>query len=169
MFHLVKKKTHFEMCYSKLISFDTVKKCVHHKAITAAYLFVLSDFMWAPKRDEQRRLKNALQILDTLKKHYLSNKELEVFDRALAVFAQILNQELLPRGDWCLYRGERDNPFFNLYLCYGDLIYNSEYLDDYSNAQILIRTTSDIAEFITEFESVHRYVIKYMEWLDTNE
>ena len=125
-----KQKSPFEKYYNDIISQEVVAQCGYYKPFTAAYLFVLSDFaLMANGRHPDR--KQFAQLIFSYITKKLSGDELTAFDQAVDLFGSILRKERQTRGDWCFYDGTDDNPIYNLYLCYGDLISAPHYLNDY--------------------------------------
>lgn len=161
MFGIFREKTHFEVYCKKFDSYPTVKKCKHHKAFTAAFLFVLADLLVRSNSDRQEWFEHSKQAVAFVEK-YLSKEELYIYDASVELFAHIWNGEVMPRGEWCLHDGKNDNQFYNLYLCYGDLLWNSEYLNDYGSAPILIKGITETADFFKGMWVIHSYMAEYM-------
>ncbi len=162
MFGGFREKTHFEVYCKKFDSYPTVKKCKYHKGFTAAFLFVLADLLVRSNSDRQEWFEHSKQAVAFVEKR-LSKEELRIFDDSLTLFARIWNGEVMPRGDWCLHNGENDNPFYNLYLCYGDLLWDSEYLNDYESAPILIRGTVEMVDFFKDMWAIQPLMAEYMQ------
>ena len=163
MFNSFKKKPYFEVYYLKFIDQRIVKNSKHYKPITAAFLFVISDLMTNARYDMQSRTKNAKEIFSILENKYLTESDFEIFDKCVNWFSKIANNEIKPHGFWCLYDGQNNDLFYNLLICYGDLLDNDKYIDNYENAPILIRGITESLDFTREFfnkigELTHDYL-----------
>lgn len=151
MFNFFKKKPSFDLYYSKFISQPIVRKCELHKSITAAYLYVLSDFNYSD--NYIRRRENANDIFSFLDNHF-SNEEMNVFDKVVDLFGKVIRKEIMPRGDWCFYNEDNGNALQNIFLCYGDLINNPSSIDNYEEAPIIIRGLDVQMMFAAEFNDI---------------
>ena len=150
MFDFFKKKMPFDMYFSKFTSFSMIKECEMYKPITAAYLYVISDFNYSGNYN--RRRENANYIFSLLE-GILSREEMTFFDKAVDLFGQIIRKEIVPRGDWCFYNGDKGNALQNIFLCYGDLINNPSSIDNYDRAPTMIRGIDVQMMFAVEFNN----------------
>ena len=107
-----------------------MQRCPLHKPITAAYLYILNDYHG---RTNPNRAIVAKKIFKLLENKYLSENELVIFDYTVSLFARVLNNEIIPRGDWYFYNGDLSALPDNLFLCYGDLIFDFDLLKEYTN------------------------------------
>ena len=162
MFGGFREKTHFEVYCKKLDSNPTVKKRKHHKAFTAAYLIILSDLVLGINKDSDEREATIEQAFAFVRK-YLPRKELRAFDDSLALFARIWNGEVMPRGDWCFYNREDENPFHKLYLCYGDLLWDPNCLNDYENARTMLKGIFETTDFFKDIWEVQFCIAEYIQ------
>ncbi len=165
MFHFFGKKSQFELYYSKFNSLPVIKKCRHHKAFTAAYLFVISDSMLSSEKYKSKRLENSKQIFSLLEERYLSKEELSIFDDSVMLLAQILNGKIKPRGDWCFYSGEPTGTFYDLHLCYGDLLYAPDCFADYQHSTLVVRGIAESISFSKVLDEAYELMIEYVKTL----
>lgn len=160
MFHFFRKKTPFEQYYEKFISQPVMQRCPLHKPITAAYLYILSDYF---HRASPRRNEVAQKIFNCLEKRYLSEDELATFDYTTGLFARVLNDEISPRGDWCFHDGDTSTPLGSLFICYGDLIFDFDLLNEYTNFTypVTIRPIDVHMKFMLSFRKLAVLISQY--------
>lgn len=151
----------FEKFYLKLTAQPIIKKAKNHKAVTAAYLFVLCDFMLMSREQYEERRKASQEIFDITEK-YLSSEQLEVFDDAVELFGKIVRKEVRARGDWCFYDEVPDHGGLATFLCYGDLINAPHYIDDYERSPILIKGIDVQFSFMNDFKAVGGLAEEYL-------
>ena len=163
MFNFFKKKTPFEIYYEKFTSNIAVKKCEIYKPLTAAYLFVVSDFTYSSNYEKRR--KNADYIFSALNEYGFSNKDLKIFDKAVDLYGEIVRREIPPRGDWCFFSGTSENSLHSLFLCYGDLINNSECVNDYMGTPMMIKGIDVQMTFATNFQVILELTLQYIKSL----
>lgn len=165
MFGFLRKKSPFEKYYAEFLAQPIIKKSENCKPITAAYLFVLSDFSLAAKGKYEERNGTAQKIFSVLEGKYLTPSEMSVFDKTIDLFGQVIRGEIRARGDWCFSNDVGDNSIYNLFLCYGDLIKSPHYLDDYENAPISISGIDTMMNFAVKFNPILNMTTAYLEQL----
>lgn len=153
MFNFFRKSV-FEKHYLTFLSHPAIKGKKHFKEVTAAYLFVLSDFVLMARGNHNTRQEKAQEIFNILETKFLSNVEMKRFDQAVDLFGSILRGEISARGDWCHLNEKSSDGLQNAFWCYGDLIYAPHYIDDYLNAPILIGDIFSQMSFATNFVGV---------------
>lgn len=155
MFGFFKSKSLFEQHYSKFVSQPVIKKSPNHKPITAAYLYVLSDYMHMAKGNQSKRNENSQKVITTIKQKILTPSEMKVFDRAVDLLGAIARNQISVKGFWCFAeKSDKSNPIFRFFLCYGDLIQTPKYLDNYENAPVVIYPITDIMDFTMKFNRI---------------
>jgi hypothetical protein len=157
------QKTVFEKYYSIFLSHSAIKGKEHSKEVTAAYLYVLSDFALMVRGDHAERQRNAQKIFKILETKFLSSIEMQCFDNIVDLFGKVLRGEISPRGDWCFLDEKSSSGIKNLFWCYGDLIWSPHYIEDYLNAPILIKGVLLQTSFASNFISVMDLTKKYID------
>ena len=163
MFGFFKTKSLFEKHYPKFLAQPIIKASKNHKPITAAYLFVLSDFALMAKGKHKERNETAQKVFATLESKFLTPAEMKLFDKATDLFGEIVRGVTRARGDWCFSNDNGDNPVYNLFLCYGDLIRAPHYLDDYEGSPILIGDMMQQMNFTMKFNYVLEMTKTYLD------
>lgn len=90
MFNFFKKNSVFEKHYSLFLAHPAIKSKKHFKEVTAAYLFVLSDFVLMARGNHAQRQENAQTIFNVLETKFLSSIEMARFDKAVDLFGSVL-------------------------------------------------------------------------------
>ncbi len=144
----------FEEQYNLFISQPVISNSKHCREITAAYLHVLTDYALCSREEQAKRRENAQEIFNLLETKILTNEELVRFDKTVDLFGQVIRGEIRVRGDWCFLNDEVSNGLQRVFLCYGDLIYNPDYIEDYENSPILISDIDSAAAFRSQFVKV---------------
>lgn len=162
MFFFRKTKTSFEQYYREITLLPVVKECDCYKPITAAYLFVLSDYVLMISGRPQDRENEAQKIFSVLDNKLLSPNELLIFDDCVELFGKVLRENISVRGDWCLSLSPSDNPLINLFLCFGDLMCYPTYLTNYENAPICILPVNQLLDFSTKFIKILKTTDSYI-------
>ncbi|MBQ9785312.1 MAG: hypothetical protein IJW29_07410 [Clostridia bacterium] len=162
MRHFFEGKSIFEVYDAQFNALTGIKKCKYHKAFTAAYLFVISDFMLTAEKHQQMRAENSKRFSAFLEGRGLSKEEHRVFDDAVKLLERVAAHETEPRGGWCRYRDTSDCFFYNLHLCYGDLLYAPDCLKDYQNAPILLKGDAETGNFADDMSEAYDLLAKYM-------
>ena len=121
----------FEEQYSSFLSHSVINSRKYCREVTAAYLYVLSDYALCSREEQIKRQKNAQAIFNLLEVKILSNEELKRFDKVVDLFGAVLRGKVRVRGDWCFLEDEVTNGLQRVFLCFGDLIYNPDYIEDY--------------------------------------
>lgn len=134
-----------------------------HKPLTAAYLFVVSDYALMCVGKMSARNDKAQEIFSILESGLLSPNELKLFDRCIELFGQVIRGAVSVRGDWCLMDKSSDNAIINLYLCFGDLLKFPEYIDDYENSPITILGIDELFDFSKQFNEVLKITMSYVD------
>ena len=165
MFNFFKKNTTtaFEKHFIDITSLPCISECQCYKPLTAAYLFVISDFVLMGTGKLHARNENAQEIFSILENKLLSSTELKLFDRYVDLFGGIMRGAISARGDWCFSDGPSSNPIMNLYMCFGDLLKYPEYINDYANAPIVILPISKLTDFSIKFRAVPSITQSYID------
>lgn len=162
MFNFFKPKSIFEKYHQQLSAISVVKNSNSKKVIVASYLFVISDYIKATSGDIQSRNKNASEIFSILENKMLNTDELKEFDHISDLFGKIIRREIPARGVWNLASSLPDNPMFNLYLCFGDLIFSPKYINDYQNAPLVLKGIDEVMNYAMNFSEVLNITQKYI-------
>lgn len=156
----------FEMYCSKFNAQPVINKCKYHKAFTAAYLFVISDRVIMLRQGEAQRAVYKQQVASRLGEGNLSKEELSVFGDAVDLLSRVFNNGLTPRCDWCACdENEPTNPFYDLYVCYGDLLYAPDCLANYQRADALKKGIEEDTSFSKAFKETYELSIEYVKRL----
>jgi hypothetical protein len=163
MFNLFKKSTAsvFQKHFNEISALSCVSKSKAHKPLTAAYLFVVSDYTLMCVGKMSARNEKAREIFSVLESGLLSPNELKLFDRCIELFGQVIRGVTTARGDWCLMDKPSDNAIINLYLCFGDLLKFPEYIDDYENSPTTILGIDELIDFSEQFNEVLKTTMSY--------
>lgn len=152
----------FEEQYNLFISQPIISNSKHCREITAAYLHVLTDYALCSREEQAKRRENAQEIFNLLETKILTNEELVRFDKAVDLFGQVIRGEIRVRGDWCFLDEEVSNGLKRVFLCYGDLIYNPDYIEDYKNSPILISGIDLVMDFTIKFMEIDKLSLNYI-------
>lgn len=148
--------------YSPQLSSNSLRK-----PITAAYLFVIFDYI--AMANEKRKL--SYEIISTIEDELLSEDELDCYDECVNLFGAIVRKQISPRGDWCFYKGEENNEegswLYLLYLCYGDLIRHHDYISNYEGAPLIIEDILDLVSFTDQMSNtVLPFTVEFAEKIE---
>lgn len=135
----------FQSAYSELVlETGFIGDCENHRPVTAAFLFTLLD---ASTEDLEIRKRHAEAISNFLEEVLVD--EIFLFQACTFIFAKVVRGELPVRGEWCDLDQEKlaKDPFYRTFICYGDLLYNSDCADDYADAPIAIKGIDEMLNF----------------------
>lgn len=165
MFNFFKKNTTtaFEKHFIDITALPCISGCQYYKPLTAAYLFVISDFALMSTGKLHARNESAQEIFSILENKLLSSAELKLFDRYVDLFGGVLRGVISVRGDWCLSDDPSSNPIENLYTCFGDLLEYPTYINDYANAPTVILPAHKHFDFAIKFTTVLSITQSYID------
>lgn len=149
----------FQSAYSELVlETEFIGNCENHRPITAAFLFTLLD---ASTEDLDIRMRHTEAISDFLEE--VLDDEIFLFQSCTFTFAKVVRGELLVRGEWCDLDKEKlaEDPFYRTFICYGDLLYNSNCADNYADAPALIKGAGDAFDFSLNMTSLTKKFVSY--------
>lgn len=165
MFNLFKKSTAsaFQKHFNEISTLSCVSKSKACKPLTAAYLFVVSDYTLMCVGKMSARNEKAREIFSILESGLLSPNELKLFDRCVELFGQVIRGVVSARGDWCLMDESPNNSMINLYMCFGDLLNFPDYINDYKHAPITVLPIDQLLDFSTQFNEVLKNTLSYVD------
>lgn len=167
------EKSVFEKYYHIFLSHRTINGKKYCREITAAYLFVVSDFLMSSKDDYDQRAEIAKKNFLVLEKDLFTKEQLDRFDKIVILFSAILREDVFVRGDWCLLKNEtreKLDPIQRVFFCYGDLICLPDYIEEYEN--LPLEATKDhildwMGNFAPSFMELHDLTKEYINQLNS--
>lgn len=153
----------FKSVYGELTNDKVLSLCENCKPYTAAFLFVVSDQVSMRKVDDAIRLKRVQLLFEYFGNGILSEDEFEAFSDATDVFAEILFGNVQARGDWqaAMSSGSASDWLEKLFLCYGDLLKNPDYIHNYESAPVFIDDMDNTFRFAMALSAKEPLVIEY--------
>ena len=152
----------FNKTYKQLISEDIISNSPIGRPATAAYLYIILTYYAI----ETNNRNVAYDFLHTVA-NFLSKDEISDFNTCNDLYSDIIEKRLSPRGDWAFYDNNSQSGLIRLYMCYGDLIFYPEYLEDYENYPLIIKGMDEIFAFASSFKkTVMVTTQKYIESLE---
>lgn len=153
----------YKEIYLQIIATPIAKKCTNHKPLTAAFLFVATDLTLERYGTQTRRSIEAKSIFSFLENDCLSEEELKIFDKAVALFSKVVNGEITAKGIWWLSAENHDKGWLeSMFDCYGDVMLCPEYLDGYESQPWFVQNALDSAWFTLNFTNLFHPLLDYM-------
>lgn len=152
----------FEEHYKFFLSQPVISNSKYCREVTAAYLYVLSDYLLLSRGEHITRQETTQEIFKLLETKILTNGELLRFDKVVDLFGQLIRGEVRVRGDWCFLNDEVSNAIQRVFLCYGDLIYNPDYIEDYENSPIFVNDITDTIALRSQFVKIQELSDNYI-------
>lgn len=154
----------FVTAYNSLTCDATIGKCENCRPYTAALLFTVSDGILSKNSNYQARKLLADKIFAFIENEKrFSQSELEFFDSAVLLYGKVINNTFTPRGDWqaTMSSGSASDWLEKLFLCYGDLLKNPDYIHNYESAPVFIDDMDNTFRFAMALSAKEPLVIEY--------
>ena len=141
--------------YHTIIESSCIRECQNHRPLTAALLLALTFIAvastLAPRKEDYEEKVSHIDKIENYLKKELSDSEFAVFVKAMDIFTGVTSGEIVARGDWRFKNEEEEDPFQNLFDCYGDLLRCPGYLENYSSAPLELHSIDDALLFAQSF------------------
>ena len=158
--------SNFRFSFARFTETEIVRTSMHNRPITAAFLFVMTDFLISEKYATQRP--EISQNIHKISEGLLKPRELEKYDQCISIFGAIVRGQIPVRGDWMPIGlpGNMD-AIDRIVFCYADLLFDPSLINNYADRTIHLHDAEHSFNFSAQFQGQSKIPLQiYMKGME---